>query len=178
MTKMLQIDKEYAAALFMLAVEENKVSEYLRELEGVVDSVKENPEYIDFLGSPAVPLEERLSAIDEAFGESLSEYTLSFIKLLCENGRINYFYGCVREYAALTKAVANRTVANIYSVVPLSDEQKKSITEKIEGLTGKSVDSVYIIDKSLIGGLKIEVEGKTYDGSIKHRLNEVKEQTV
>lgn len=175
---MLQIDKEYATALFMLAAEENKVGEYLQELEGVVSLIEENQEYIDFLGSPAVPLEERLSAIDEAFSHSLSEYPLSFIKLLCQSGRINCLCGCVGEYKALSRSIDNRTDARVYSVVPLSDEQKKGITAKLEELTGKSVDPVYIIDKTLIGGLKIEVEGKTLDGTIKHHLKEVKEQTV
>ena len=43
---------------------------------------------------------------------------------------------------------------------------------------GKNVRAVYIIDESLIGGVKIEVEGKTFDGSIKHRLSEVKDVII
>ena len=175
---MLQIDKEYAAALFELALEEGKEQEFLKELSEIKNILDENSEYLEFLGSPAISLAQRLEAIDEAFSESCSEYIVSFLKLLCENGRIRVLSGAIDEFRKLCMLHSNRTTANIYSVVPLSEEQKNGVVSKLEKLTGKTIEAAYIIDESLIGGLKIEVEGKTYDGSIKHRLLEVKEGIV
>lgn len=175
---MMQTDREYAEALFMLAVEENEVDEYTAALDVVKKLVEENPEYIEFLASPAISLKERVQAIDEAFGESLPENVVSFLKILCENSRIRTLLGCIEEFKKLTMALSQKTVAEVYSAVPLSDGQKQGICKKLEKLTGKSIEATYIIDESLIGGVKIEVEGKTFDGSIKHRLKQLEDVII
>lgn len=175
---MTQTDREYAEALFMLATEDSDPQKYLDELTEVRNLMQENPDYIEFLASPAIPLQERLTAIDQAFEGRLSEYTVSFLKLLCENGRIRDLYGCIDEYERLTRELSNRAVANVVSAIALSDEQKKKICQKLETLTGKGIDATYTVDESLIGGMKIEIEGKTYDGSIKRRLSDVKDVII
>ena len=143
---MMQTDREYAEALFMLAAEEGKTEEYHSSLQTVKELIEENPEYLEFLSSPAISLQERLSAID--------------------------------EFEKLMMAFSNQTTAVITSATPLDEEQKQKICGKFEKITGKSIQAVYAVDESLIGGLKVEVEGKTYDGSIKHRLSDVKDVII
>ncbi len=172
---MMQTEREYAAALFELAAEESNTDGFLLSLKTVKKILTENPEYIDFLSSPAIPMSERLGAIDEAFAENMPEYVVSFLKVLCENGKARTVMGCIEEFEKLVMAFSDRTLAEIYSAVALSEEQKNGICKKLEKLTGKKIDPVYIIDESLIGGLKIEVDGKTLDGSIRHRLGEIKD---
>lgn len=171
---MAQTEREYARALFNLATEENSVEQYCEELCALKTVFAENPDYVEFLACPAIPLSERTAAIDEAFG-TMTEHVVSFIKVLCENGRIRTVNACAEEYILLAMAHSNRTVADIYSAVPLDDEQKQSVIIKLEKLTGKSIDPIYTVDESLIGGIKINVAGKTYDGSIKHRLGKMKD---
>ena len=62
----------------------------------------------------------------------------------------------------------------VYSVVPLDDKQKKALEEKLEALSGKKVDAVYIQDSSLLGGLKVEMDDMTFDGSVEKHLQKVK----
>lgn len=175
---MTQTEREYAVALFTLAVEENSVEEYDSALSLVGSVIAENPEYIDLLASPAIVLEERIQAIDEAFGAHIPENVASFLKILCENSNIRNFEACAEEYRKLAMSFSKTAVAEISSAVALSDEQKKGICLKLEKLTGKSIDATYIIDESLIGGVKIEVEGKTFDGTVKHRLSQLKDVIV
>ena len=172
---MIQTEREYAVALFSLAEDSQTASEYLNSLETVKALFEENPDYIEFLASPAIELSERIDSIEEAFGRALPEYVVSFLKLLCENGRIRTVFDCIEEFSVLVMTHTNRTKAEISSAVALSEKQKDEICKKLEKLTGKSIDPVYIIDESLIGGVKIDVDGKTYDGSIRHRLGEIKD---
>ncbi|MBR5774268.1 MAG: ATP synthase F1 subunit delta [Clostridia bacterium] len=172
---MAQTNREYAEALFALALEENQVSEYSRALGIVSDAIEQSPEYIDFLVSPAVPISERLAAIDEAFESVVPEHVLSFLKILCENRQAFLLAGCIKEFEKLVQASSNRTTAIVYSVIELTSEQKSALCQRIERVCGKSIDLVCLIDPSLIGGIKIEVDGKIFDGSIKQRLHEVKE---
>lgn len=174
---MKQIDKEYAEALFELSCEEGVTDEYIGELKSIKDVIEENPEYLDFLSSPAAGLYERLSAIDEAFG-NLSENIVSFLKLLCENGRIDMLLSCIDEFIALAMALSGKRFATVYSAVELSDSQKDAVCKKLKKLTGKEIDANYIIDKSLIGGIKIDLDGQTIDGSVKHRLSDIKDVII
>ncbi len=175
---MMQTDREYAEALFTLAVEDNAVEEYTAALDTVKSVIEENPQYIDFLCSPAISLSERIQAIDEAFGKGFPENVVSFLKILCENGKARTLLGCIDEFGKFVMELSSTTVAEIYSAVPLDDEQKKNICAKLGKVTGKNVEAIYTIDESLIGGVKIEVDGKTFDGSIKHRLSEVKDVII
>ncbi len=171
---MAQTNREYAEALFMLALEENQVSEYSQALGFVSNAIEESPEYIDFLISPAVPLAERLAAIDEAFGGAVPEHVLSFLKILCENRKAYLLSGCIKEFEKLVQASSNRTTATVYSVVDLSESQKDALCKKLAKISGKEIDLVCIKEASLIGGIRVEVDGKIFDGSIKQRLHEVK----
>ena len=171
----MQTEREYAAALFTLTAEENCTEEYVEYMKTIRDILTENKEYVEFLSSPAVSLEERAAAVDEAFGHSFPEYAVSFLKVLCENGRMKSVFGCIDEFVSLAMSVSDRTTAVVYTVVELSDEQKTAVVKKLEQITKKQVEAQYVIDESLIAGMKIEVDGKTFDGSVRHRLGEVKD---
>ena len=172
---MIQTEREYAEALFTLAVEENSCEEYLDSLGTIKNLFEENLDYIEFLNSPAITLSERLASIDEAFDGRMPQYVVSFLKVLCENGKMRTIPSCIDEFERLARAFSNRVIATVYSAVELNDEQKGAVCKKLETLTNKRIDPIYIIDESLIGGMKIEVDGKTFDGSIKHRLGEIKD---
>ena len=172
---MRQTDKEYAEALFELCAEEGTLSECLADVNDVKELFKAYPEYVSLLSSPAVPLSERLSAIDEAFGERMTPYTVYFLKLLCEKGRICLFSEIAEELNKLYLHYTGRTTAYVTSAFELSDEQKAALVKKLSKSENKEIDAVYSVDPSLMGGVKVEVCGKVYDGTIKRRIRDVKE---
>ena len=90
---MAQIEKEYAAALFALAAENGCERKFSESLAQVSEVFSENPEYAEFLSSPSVSGRERVNALEQAVGEFVPEYVLSFLSLLCERRRIGSFRG-------------------------------------------------------------------------------------
>lgn len=174
---MTQTEKEYAGALFEIAAQEQRTEEFGEALDTVDSVISESPEYIELLVSPAIPLRERIEAVEQAFG-SLPTDVVSFLKLLCENGRIRSLPQCIEEYRRMAMALSGKAYAGIYSAVALSDEQKRAVCAKLEKMTGKKIEPVYTVDESLIGGLRIEIEGRTYDGSVRHRLQELKDVII
>ena len=167
--------KEYGTAMFMLAAEKKVTAEYADELRGVRDIFSENSEYAIMLDSPSIPLGERLEAIEKAFFGRVSEDVLSFVQLLCEKGRMDCFFESVKEYLSLFEAQMNVTSVKVTSAVELTDSEKKKLEEKLEKKYGGRVNMEFFIDGALIGGLVIEADGKIMDGSLRHRLREVKE---
>ena len=177
MTKMVQTEREYAEALFIIAEEKNLRGEYLAALKTVRQLFNENPEYEELLASPAIPLSERCGVLDEAFG-SMPEDVVSFLKILCESSHIRTVCDCVGEFEKLAMEAEKCISATVISAIELSEEQKKALCAKLQKISGKSVSAVYTVDKTLIGGLKIEFDGKTFDGSLKQHLSDVKEVII
>lgn len=172
---MNDVNKEYGAALFMLACEENKKEEYGKDLEFLKKTFREAPEYIEFLSSPGIPLGERLSAVEAAFSECISERVLSYLMLMCEKGRIDGFFDAMEEYNALLDASKHISTAKIISAVELTENEKTKLYDKLKAMSGGDVTMEYSVDNSLIGGLIVELDGKIMDGSLRNRLREVKD---
>lgn len=172
---MNDIIREYGAALFLLACEEDKKEEYGKDLETLKKAFTELPEYIDFLASPGIPLGERVSAIETAFASIVSEHVLSYVQLLCEKGRIDGFFAAAEEYKALLDASKHISVAKITSAVELNEAEKTKLYNKLKSMSGGEVTMEYYVDESLLGGLIVELDGKIMDGSLRNRLREVKD---
>lgn len=172
---MTEISKEYGTALFMLACEENAKKEYAEALEKLKTAFLENPDYEMLLASPGIPLEERLSVIQTAFGGAVPEHVLSYLQLLCEKGRICCFMESIEEYKRLLDASEHISDVKVTSAVELTDDEKQKLTNKLKVIYKGEVNAEYFIDETLLGGLIVESEGKVMDGSLRHRLREVKE---
>lgn len=172
---MSQINKEYAEALFAIAKEANKESEVFDSLKFVSDVFSENPVYIDFLSTPSISKKERLGALSAAFANEIDEDVLSFVSLLCSNGQIRSFSGEVKVYEDLYRMSQKISVADVYSAVILTEEEKEKLKRKLEILTGNDIQLNCCVDKSLIGGISVKIDDKIIDGSVKHRIDEIKE---
>lgn len=172
---MAEMSKEYGTALFALAKECAAEAEYKAALETVSSVFRENPQYIDFLASPSIPKNKRTEAIEQAFGDQAPEHIVSFLQILCEKGHIRIFSSCVSEYNALYEASQKITVAKVVSAVPLTEKEKNSLKQKLEKMSGYSVQLECSTDNSLMGGLVVEMDGKVIDGTLRYRLLEVKD---
>lgn len=172
---MTDIGKEYAQALFMLACEEGTAEEIAEGLGVVRAALTEEPRYAELLSSPSIPLGERLAAVKAAFENAVSPRVLSFVQLLCEKGRMGLFFEAVEAYMALLDVSRHVSSAKVTSAVELTAEEKQKLMKKLESLCNGRVNAEYVIDTSLIGGLVVEIDGKIFDGSLRHRLRKVKD---
>ena len=172
---MTETSKEYGTALFMLACENNKKDEYANGLSILVNTFKENPQYLEFLASPGISLAERLEALDSAFSDILETEVMSYIKLLCEKGRISSFFESCEQYNALLEESRRVTKVTVTCAVALTEEEKEKLVKNLENKFKSTVDAEYIIDESLIGGILVEADGKVLDGSVRTRLRDIKD---
>ena len=175
MTGMAEIGKEYGQALFMLACEVGRQKEYGQVLEQVKAVFADQPDYPQLLASPAIPMEERLRAIEAAFADLAPEHVLSYLKLLCEKGRIGCFAESAQAYKELLDASEHIANAKITSAVELTEEEKRKLQLALERRCKGQVRAEYVVDEGLLGGMIVEVDGNILDGSLRQRLSEVKE---
>ena len=169
------VEKEYSQALFTIACEENDAEKYYEELKLIRDVFKSEPEYLILLSSPNLSTEEKLSCLDSAFSPFVSEYTLSFLKLLVQKGHISKFDICLEDYEKLYNLKCKTRIARVVSAVELTDGEKAKIKESLEKKWSVCVNLVCETDESILGGIIIETEDTVIDGSLKSKLRDVKD---
>ena len=172
---MTELSNNYAEALFALAVECGQEKPYLEALESVDAVFADNPDYVDLLAAPSVPQSERAQLIQQAFGDSLPEQVLSFVQILCAHGRIRSLPACTEEYRRLYEVSVALSTAYVTSAVALTEDQKARLGEKLAKKFGRRIQLVCEVDEHLLGGITVRLDGVVLDGSLRRRLQAVKD---
>lgn len=171
---MAQKNKGYALALFSLASESSSADKIFVELQEIVDAFSQNPEYIELLSSPAISNEIKLSSLTSVVPSDYTEEIKAFLAILCKKGDLSEIFECFNEYQALYKEAFKISVANIVSAVELTDSELIALKKALEAKTGKNLTLKTTVDKGILGGVSVEIDGCVYDGSLKRRLDEIK----
>lgn len=165
----------YAEALFMLAREENLIDEFYEGLKLVEAVFNDNSDYLQFLATPSIPKSERTSAIAAAFEGKINTHILSFLQLMCEQGKSEQFFDCANEFYRLREWASGVAEAVVKSAVELTEAQKKKLIAALEKRTGKNISLKCVTDTTVIGGIAVELDGQLLDGSVKSNLKRAKE---
>ena len=167
---MTQTARIYGDGLYELAAEESLSETILEEGNAVRQLLKDNPDYLRLLAEPSVPKQERLGLLDQAFAGSLSGYLLNFLKILCENHILAEFAGCMEEFRQRYNRDHGIAQAVVTSAVALSDAQAAALKAKLESVSGKHIELTQIVKPSVMGGLRVELEGRLMDGTLSGKL--------
>ncbi len=169
------VSRTYSEALFQVALEEKKVDLFLEELVFVVGSLKMHPEFFTLFKSPQINVVEKKEIISEVFKDKLSKEMFNFLKILLDKNRGYYIELIKNEYENMLNKHKGILNAVATTAIPLSDEDSLKLREKLEKMTGKNIKITNKIDESLLGGVLVRIGDKVIDGTIKGRLDEVKE---
>jgi F-type H+-transporting ATPase subunit delta len=172
---MTDTSKSYADALFSLALETNTVFETLMALKEMRNGLYGTEGAIDLLASPSIPKDERCAVVEKAFAEIQPAYVMSFVCVLVQNGCIRELDDCLEAYTQLHDEHCKLSTAYVTSAVALTEGEKNKLIEKLSRKFGRTIHLECAVDPSLLGGLVVNVDGKVIDGSLKHRLQEIKE---
>lgn len=175
MNTMTQISKEYAAALFSLALEQKAAARWAQQLEVMEKALEATPDYISLLASPEIPGEERAGLLSKAFAGQADPELLSFAGLMCRKGRARELPDAIRRFRQLADEAAKRSRATVTSAVALTENEKNKLRASLEKQRGGTVELTCRVDPSLLGGMIVEMEGRIVDGSLRSRLQEIKE---
>ena len=172
---MTTTSREYAEALFELAVQGNETKETSEGLETVVSELLQTPDYRAMLASPAISKEERLNALDSAFRGKIPDILLAILRMMISRGHVSALNGMARDYEELARGYRGESVAVVTSAVPLKEAETVALRAKLEKKLSKTVIMQFRVDPELIGGIRVEVDGRVIDGSIRNKLDEIKE---
>lgn len=170
---MSQVAGVYAQALYSLAKEEGRDKIILDQMDVLCHAFEEEPEFLRLLSAPNLPKAERCDILDNSFREQVEPYLLNFMKLLTEKGYARHFPDCCKAYRAEYNADHGILPVRAVTAVPLTNSQIQKLTDKLEQVTGKSVQIINRTDPSVLGGVRLDYDGKRVDGTVQSRLDTI-----
>jgi F-type H+-transporting ATPase subunit delta len=167
-----RVAKRYGRALLGLSNDRRQLEIWGAELERLA-RVIEMPEIDAAFASPEVSLTTKIQALATITDKlDLSFPVRSFAAVVARHGRIPDLPAVAEAYGRMLDELMQRARATLIFAVQPSDADIKQMVGKLEQIAQKQIIPTIKIEQALLGGLIVELEGKTYDGSLSSRLVE------
>ena len=171
---MTDIVNVYGQALYDLAKDENLTEEILGQLTVLNESFAAESAFVQLLCAPSIPKQERCQVLDNSLRGQVHPYVLNFLKILTEKGYMRHFSGCCRLFKQQYNEDHGILPVVAVTKLPLSDELRRKLADKLSEVTGKTVSLECRVDPECLGGVRLELDGIQVDGTIRHRLQEIR----
>lgn len=171
---MTQTGSVYGEALYALALEESIANQLLSELTVLDRCFRENPDFIRLLSSPNLSKQERVALLDSSFRGKLHPYVLNFLKILTEKGYMKHFSDCCTAFEEHYNLDHGILPVTVITATPLTQEQSDKLTRKLSRTTGKQIKLLGKVDPTVLGGVRLDYDGKRLDDTVSHRLDAIR----
>jgi F-type H+-transporting ATPase subunit delta len=165
----------YAEALFEAARDRDELEEVLSDLGDFTGALHESEELRLFFYGGQIPERQKRRALD-GLTEGMKTSTTNFLKVLVDNGREEILEEVLARYEELVKEHLGKIEVEVTTAVDLSDDQLDRLKERLGGvLEAREIILETNVDPGLIGGAVFRFGGRLMDGSIRGRLQSLRE---
>lgn len=169
--------KRYAVALFEMARDANRDSSIYQNACDFSGVLERSSDLKIALSHPNIQKADRKKIMSEVLASSGYDHLFcNFLKVLADRSKIALFPKILAEYEALRDKASGRIRAQVYVAQNISAAQKQTLKTKIEGQLGHEVVLQERIEPSIIGGFRLEINGRVYDNSIRRHLERLSEE--
>ena len=177
MIKNKVVVSRYAEAFFSFARENHGTDKALEDLIVVKNMIRDNPGFKQLLDNPEISYIEKCAIIDAVIKGSLCDEMCSFLKLLLEKKRFDIFLD-VAEYLRAKYSHHGQVSVLLRTAFPLELDRIKRIESALKKKFNQNLRFYIDLDGSLLGGVQILIGNTIIDGSIKKRLNDLRDKLL
>lgn len=171
----LSVARRYARALLDVALQKGGADALAAELSTVAGTLESQPELRRVLMHPALSSEKKAKVATQVF-KSVAPLLSKLIGLLVERDRVALLSAIRDAYTDLWNEQRGVVAAEAISAAPLLDAQQKALAAAAKKLAGREVTLKSSVDPSLLGGVVLRMNGRTYDGSLRAQLRALRER--
>jgi F-type H+-transporting ATPase subunit delta len=172
------ITSRYAKALYQ-AGEEEKITDSIRnDVELIHQSIKESPEFNDFILSPIYKETEKIRILNELFKNNVHDLTLRFLQLLVQNKREQFLNFVCLNYLQIYKKEKGIKIGTLITAHELPEEHAKEIGNYIQKKFKLDIEIKEQVDPAIIGGFKLRIDDKQIDASIASKINKIRTELI
>ena len=165
----------YARALVAVAAAEGDLSAFTDELLTVARTIEGSDELSQTLSDTTIPAARRQQIVEDLLGGRATTSTVNLVSLVVANGRVRDLRQIAEAVTAIGAAETGRQVAVVRSAVELTDDQKQRLATALQSAVGRPVDVRVEIDPAVLGGLVATIGDTVIDGSVRRRLDQLKQ---
>jgi F-type H+-transporting ATPase subunit delta len=172
------VASRYALALTKIANESNQMQAYLEASQHLLQLIQSDVTLIHFLTNEFYEKPTKFKLLDQLFVGSSWLKLGSFLKVLVQSRRTRYLEKILIEVIGSLRVQLEQQVGLIYSVSPLTKEQITQLTDVLSAHLGHPISLSNKLDDRLIGGFRIDIQGKIFDASLLHQLSTLKQRLL
>lgn len=176
--KHTRVARRYARALMMAAVERNILDRTAADILVLEKTLASSRELRLLLASPVVSVQKKSGILTEVFAKAISRETLAFLHFLVEKNRESLLPEVMEQFNALRDERLGIVTVDVRAAVELAPSQEKSLQSHLEVYTGMKVRVRFSLDKSIKGGLLVQIGDTVLDASIRRQLERLREQFI
>ena len=165
------VSKTYGDALFEVALEEDKLDQFLEEVKAVKAAVDENQDLFKLMSHPKVVKEEKIKVVEDIFSGKVSRELVGLVRMIVDKGHFEQIDSVFTYFIDEVKEYRNIGTAYVTSALELTDAQKSAIEKRLlETTKYVTFEMHYNVDAAIIGGLVIRIGDRVVDSSIRTKL--------
>jgi len=168
----------YAQALLAVAQAEGVLDRVQDELYAFAAAVERHAELREALTDAQLPPERKKAVIDELLGGRAHPLASTLVGFIIDAGQARRIGPIAAALAREAARRSQKTLAEVRSAVPLTDDQTSRLVEALSSATGQPVELKAVVDPSVIGGVVARVGDEVFDGSVANRLSEARQHLM
>ncbi|MFV2039996.1 MAG: ATP synthase F1 subunit delta [Acidimicrobiales bacterium] len=165
----------YAGAVLAVASVEPDGGEVEDEFFRFARAMEGSDELRTTLSDSTIPAARRQQMVEDLIGAQATRATTALISMVVAAGRGADIARIADKVVELGAANRAKAVAEVHSVLELTDDQRSRLAVALQSATGKDVEIKVIIDASIMGGLVVQIDDEVIDGSVRTRLKQLRE---
>lgn len=166
----------YAEGLFKVVQAEGDLDRVEDELFRFAKTLETHNDLKQALADPSLDRAQRVRVLEELLGDKFSPHTLGLLTFIVAQDRGRQMPQILEQLSQLASEARESVVAEVRSAVPLDDDQRTRLEEALAKNMNKKVEVRVLVDPSVIGGIHTRIGDTVIDGSIRRRLEQLKEQ--
>lgn len=169
-----RVSEPYAYALLDFANSNMVFDVVTSDVTDLLTLFNEVPELPRYLANPVVSNDKKKALLKTVLGSLLNPYTLKFLLFLVERRRIAFFNAIGEKFLEIAYRLSDVVIVNVRSFIPLTYKQESELILQLKELrNAKEVQLVREVDKTLLGGLVIQIGSELIDMSLKGKLRQI-----
>jgi F-type H+-transporting ATPase subunit delta len=171
------VSQQYANALVDIALEQGAAGPVIQQLTDFTAAYSSSAELRNFFESPAASKEEKRGVAEKISARlGASKIVRNFLFVLIDHQRTPALREILAAFQNVLRERQGIAETEVFSAAALNDAQKKEITQTLERVTGKTIEAKFSLDANLLGGVRVRIGDTIYDGSLRNRLDGLRER--
>ena len=172
-------ENSYSKALYELADESKSLSHIEEQASSIINLISKSEDFDQLIKDPTIKIEEQSKIINEISNKfNFNDLFKKFLNFVISKRRLFYLEKILKDFLAICSKMRGEISAKLISAKELNDLEIKKIKDELTKIFGSNINLSYKHDKSLIGGLIVQIGSLMIDTSVKNKLQQIENKMI